>query len=104
MTDMSTTTTPEAGKATAATITLKADDATVGIRLADEGLLRQVFGEHFADVRFARVAAPLERGTELHVSSHALGKHELKAGLRKLRAWIEAGEIPTGDRSRGASQ
>jgi hypothetical protein len=97
---MSTTTTPEAGTATAATITLRADDAAVGIRLADEGLLRLAFGEQFSDVRFARVAAPLDRGTELHVSSHALGKSELKAGLRKLRAAVEAGEIPTGERSR----
>jgi len=43
--------------------------------------------------------APGERGMEVHLESYQLSKERLKALLRDIKADIEAGEIPTGERS-----
>lgn len=42
--------------------------------------------------------APSARGTEMHLSMRGLGKYELKDVLRRAKALLEAGEIPTGRR------
>lgn len=42
--------------------------------------------------------APGERGTELYLSMRGVGKYGVKEVLRKAKALIESGEIPTGRR------
>lgn len=42
--------------------------------------------------------APGGRGTEMHLSMRGLGKYEIKDVLRRAKALLEAGEIPTGRR------
>lgn len=42
--------------------------------------------------------APADRGTEVHLSMRGLGKYEIKEVLRRAKALLEAGEIPTGRR------
>lgn len=42
--------------------------------------------------------APAGRGTEMHLSMRGLGKYEIKQILRRVKALLEAGEIPTGRR------
>ena len=40
--------------------------------------------------------APHGRGTEVHLGMRGLGKYEIKEVLRRVKALLEAGEIPTG--------
>lgn len=42
--------------------------------------------------------APGGRGTEVHLAMRGLGKYEVKDVLRRVKALLEAGEIPTGRR------
>ncbi len=42
--------------------------------------------------------APADRGTEVHLSMRGVGKYEVKEVLRRAKALLEAGEIPTGRR------
>ncbi len=42
--------------------------------------------------------APGGRGTEMHLSMRGLGKYDIKDVLRRAKALLEAGEIPTGRR------
>lgn len=42
--------------------------------------------------------APGGRGTELHLAMRGLGKYDIKEILRRAKALLEAGEIPTGRR------
>ncbi len=42
--------------------------------------------------------APDGRGTEMYLSMRGLGKYSIKEVLRRLKALLEAGEIPTGRR------
>lgn len=42
--------------------------------------------------------APAGRGTEMHLAMRGLGKYEIKDVLRRAKALLEAGEIPTGRR------
>jgi hypothetical protein len=42
--------------------------------------------------------APGERGTEVHLSMRGLGKYAIKDVLRRMKALLECGEIPTGRR------
>jgi hypothetical protein len=42
--------------------------------------------------------APGGRGTEVHLAMRGLGKYEIKEVLRRVKALLEAGEIPTGRR------
>ncbi len=42
--------------------------------------------------------APGERGTEIHLTMRGLGKYEIKEVLRRVKALLETGEIPTGMR------
>lgn len=42
--------------------------------------------------------APGDRGTEMYLSMRRGGKYETKEVLRRVKALIEAGEIPTGRR------
>jgi hypothetical protein len=42
--------------------------------------------------------APGERGTEIHLAVRGLGKYEIKEILRRVKALLETGEIPTGRR------
>ncbi len=42
--------------------------------------------------------APGGRGTEVHATTHALSKTDLKKALADERALLETGEIPTGAR------
>lgn len=43
--------------------------------------------------------APGERGVEMRVVSCDISKERLKALLREIKADVEAGEVPTGERS-----
>lgn len=52
---------------------------------------------HQLDGRLALIAAPAGRGTELHIAMRG-EKYEVKDVVRKLKALLEAGEIPTGAR------
>jgi hypothetical protein len=42
--------------------------------------------------------APGARGTEIHLSVRGMGKYQIKDVLRRAKALLEAGEIPTGRR------
>lgn len=42
--------------------------------------------------------APAGRGTEVRLSMRGLGKYQIKEVLRRAKALLEAGEIPTGRR------
>lgn len=42
--------------------------------------------------------APDARGTEVRLAMRGLGKYEIKEVLRRAKALLEAGEIPTGRR------
>lgn len=42
--------------------------------------------------------APGNRGTEVYLAMRGLGKYEMKEILRRIKALLEAGEIPTGRR------
>ncbi len=42
--------------------------------------------------------APGGRGTEVHLGMRGLGKYDVKEVLRRVKALLEAGEIPTGRR------
>lgn len=42
--------------------------------------------------------APGNRGTEVHLGMRGLGKYQIKEVLRRMKALLEAGEIPTGRR------
>lgn len=42
--------------------------------------------------------APEGRGTELHLTMRGLSKYEIKDVLRRAKALLETGEIPTGKR------
>lgn len=42
--------------------------------------------------------APGSRGTEIHLAMRGVGKYEIKEVLRRVKALLEAGEIPTGRR------
>jgi hypothetical protein len=42
--------------------------------------------------------APAGRGTEVHLAMRGAGKYEIKEVLRRIKALLEAGEIPTGRR------
>lgn len=42
--------------------------------------------------------APGSRGTEVYLAMRGLGKYEIKDVLRRMKALLEAGEIPTGRR------
>lgn len=42
--------------------------------------------------------APGGRGTEVHLAMRGIGKYEIKDVLRRAKALLEAGEIPTGRR------
>jgi hypothetical protein len=42
--------------------------------------------------------APAGRGTEVHLSMRGAGKYQVKEVLRRLKALLEAGEIPSGRR------
>lgn len=42
--------------------------------------------------------APGNRGTEIHLAMRGIGKYEIKEVLRRVKALLEAGEIPTGRR------
>ncbi|HKU69089.1 MAG TPA: hypothetical protein VJP85_15060 [Candidatus Baltobacteraceae bacterium] len=42
--------------------------------------------------------APGRRGTEVHLSMRGVGKYDIKEVLRRAKALLEAGEIPTGRR------
>lgn len=42
--------------------------------------------------------APAGRGTEVHLAMRGLGKYDTKEVLRRAKALLEAGEIPTGRR------
>jgi hypothetical protein len=42
--------------------------------------------------------APAGRGTEIHLAMRGIGKYEVKEVLRRAKALLEAGEIPTGRR------
>lgn len=42
--------------------------------------------------------APDGRGTEMHLAMRGIGKYEIKDVLRRVKALLEAGEIPTGRR------
>ena len=44
------------------------------------------------------VDAPAGRGTEIHLTMRGLGKYAVKDILRRAKALIEAGEIPTARR------
>jgi hypothetical protein len=81
------------GTAVAATITV-----AFAAHVPDPAQLQTVFGDGYESCRFSLMPAPGTRGTEIHVTSHELNQKELKAGLRKYRALVEAGEIPTGAR------
>jgi hypothetical protein len=48
--------------------------------------------------RVALVAAPGDRGTELHLSMRGR-KYDVKEVVRRIKALLEAGEIPTGART-----
>ena len=45
--------------------------------------------------------APRSRGTEVYLSMRGIGKYDIKEVLRRTKALIEAGEIPTGRRYAG---
>jgi hypothetical protein len=85
-----------------AAITVNAGEPAVSALLADRAAMHACFGDKDhadgADCSFSLKPAPGDRGTEIHVSSHDRTKERLKAGLRKVRALLEAGEIPTGAR------
>lgn len=42
--------------------------------------------------------APDGRGTEMYIAMRGLGKYRVKEVLRRAKALLEAGEIPTGRR------
>lgn len=42
--------------------------------------------------------APGGRGTEMHLAMRGIGKYDIKDVLRRVKALLEAGEIPTGRR------
>lgn len=42
--------------------------------------------------------APGRRGTEVHLGMRGLGEYDIKEVLRRMKALLEAGEIPTGRR------
>lgn len=42
--------------------------------------------------------APGSRGTEIYLSMRGAGKYEIKEILRRIKALLEAGEVPTGRR------
>jgi hypothetical protein len=72
----------------AATITVNASKERVEAAL--EGSAGQL--------RASLPDAPDARGIEIHASSDRLDQKELKALLRRVRATVEAGEVPTGAR------
>ena len=45
--------------------------------------------------------APGNRGVEVHMGMRGVGKYEIKEVLRRMKALLEAGEIPTGRRYAG---
>ncbi|MDQ2872017.1 MAG: hypothetical protein M3R35_02680 [Candidatus Eremiobacteraeota bacterium] len=42
--------------------------------------------------------APEGRGTEIRLTMRSTGKYDVKDVLRRVKALLEAGEVPTGDR------
>lgn len=83
----------------ASTITIRAPRAEV-TALADDGaVLARAFGSAANECRFAYLAAPGGRGTEIHASSAKTDEKQLKAALRRFRSIVETGEIPTGSRN-----
>jgi hypothetical protein len=84
----------------AATITVRRNGLRNDDRAENDPLLRQAFGDALSDCRFSHKPAPDGRGVEVHASSGRLPQKEMKAKLRAYRALVEAGEIPTGARSK----
>ncbi len=84
-----------------AAITVSVAETSVTQLLGDKAAMVACFGEgrlDGSDIAFSLKPAPGERGTEVHATSHERKQEELKAGLRRLKALLEAGEIPTGAR------
>jgi ribosomal protein S9 len=76
--------------ATAATVTVSSAVSAVEV----ERFVARTAREYDVSVK----PAPGGRGTELHATTHALSKADLKQALAEERALLEAGEIPTGAR------
>jgi len=84
----------------AATITVRRSRENLAADTEDAAVFAGAFGEGSGDCRCSLVSAPEGRGTEIHATSEKLNQKRLKAGLRAYRALVEAGEIPTGERTR----
>jgi hypothetical protein len=84
----------------AATITVKAERLGSDAGVDEDRALGRAFGDVLRECRFSCKPAPGNRGTEIHASSVRLTKKEMKQRLRVYRALIEAGEMPTGARTR----
>jgi hypothetical protein len=91
-------------RATPATVTISSNVSLADVEafLSDPRALARCFGDELsdkpADFGISTKPAPGGRGTELHASSHEKSKSDLKHGLARMRALLEAGEIPTGAR------
>ncbi len=76
--------------ATAATVTVSSAVSATDV----ETFVARTMREYEVSIK----PAPGGRGTELHATSHALSKTDLKQVLANERALLETGEIPTGAR------
>ncbi|MBV9233015.1 MAG: hypothetical protein JO030_03140 [Candidatus Eremiobacteraeota bacterium] len=83
----------------AATITVKAPRDDVAAVFSNGDIVREAFGDEGVQCRFSYIDAPGARGTEIHASCE-MNQKAMKSALRKCRALLEAGEIPTGARRR----
>jgi hypothetical protein len=77
-------------QATAATVTVSSAVPPAGV----EAFVARTSRQYVVSIK----PAPGGRGSELHATSHALSKTDLKKALANERALLEAGEIPTGAR------
>ncbi len=83
-----------------ATITVNAPAEMVAAAMRGGNVVQETFGDTAERCRFSFIDAPGGRGTEIHASCDGLDQKAIKAALRKCRALLEAGEMPTGDRRR----
>jgi len=74
------------------------DDITVVRDIVDNRLIEWTCAPHPVESgRLALIAAPGNRGTELHVAMHG-EKYQVKELVRRMKMLLETGEIATGAR------
>ena len=74
-------------------------DRGVSVQMGEDRFTIEWFhAEHpHRNGRLALIPAPTNRGTELHIVMRG-AKYDVKDVVRKIKALVETGEIPTGER------